>query len=68
MMKFYYPINLHYSQTSYGTHLHFDVFYYPINLHYSQTIKYLNKASDKFYYPINLHYSQTNNGSGAKCL
>ena len=34
---FYYPINLHYSQT----HIKYSVkdfrFYYPINLHYSQT-------------------------------
>ncbi len=56
---FYYPINLHYSQTETFQTSEKVLFYYPINLHYSQT-QFLN-ASDvsKFYYPINLHYSQT---------
>ena len=36
--KFYYPINLHYSQTMYNTMLETGKFYYPINLHYSQTL------------------------------
>ena len=61
MKKFYYPINLHYSQTSTQYRPLPTMFYYPINLHYSQTItEYLNGKSE-FYYPINLHYSQTSN-------
>ena len=36
-MRFYYPINLHYSQTRVGDVLALKPFYYPINLHYSQT-------------------------------
>ena len=35
--KFYYPINLHYSQTVNDILPDLAKFYYPINLHYSQT-------------------------------
>ena len=34
---FYYPINLHYSQTIAFGRAGGELFYYPINLHYSQT-------------------------------
>ncbi len=36
---FYYPINLHYSQTVVDEEIKVAKFYYPINLHYSQTMK-----------------------------
>ena len=35
---FYYPINLHYSQTRCAYNVGDFGFYYPINLHYSQTV------------------------------
>ena len=35
--RFYYPINLHYSQTTSLKRVLRRTFYYPINLHYSQT-------------------------------
>ena len=34
---FYYPIDLHYSQTGGSPGMHCRMFYYPIDLHYSQT-------------------------------
>ena len=37
--EFYYPINLHYSQTGENGILGMYLFYYPINLHYSQTMR-----------------------------
>ena len=58
--QFYYPINLHYSQTLYDTSADDMRFYYPINLHYSQTTVVGEFQHTTFYYPINLHYSQTN--------
>ncbi len=58
-VKFYYPINLHYSQTIYSVARSVKLFYYPINLHYSQTGITVDAEPPKFYYPINLHYSQT---------
>ena len=36
-IMFYYPINLHYSQTGFHRIPIYTQFYYPINLHYSQT-------------------------------
>ncbi len=56
---FYYPINLHYSQTGVAMEKKDRQFYYPINLHYSQTIILFVVCFLLFYYPINLHYSQT---------
>ena len=56
---FYYPINLHYSQTREPDIDMIKKFYYPINLHYSQTLGVITLYRRKFYYPINLHYSQT---------
>ncbi len=56
--QFYYPINLHYSQTALCGAGSRPRFYYPINLHYSQT-RARPPAAVGFYYPINLHYSQT---------
>ncbi len=38
LAEFYYPINLHYSQTGDATFYYNFPFYYPINLHYSQTL------------------------------
>ena len=57
--SFYYPINLHYSQTTTATATVIVEFYYPINLHYSQTGELWIAVIKQFYYPINLHYSQT---------
>ena len=56
---FYYPINLHYSQTGDAPYYGCSEFYYPINLHYSQTFAQSFVSRSSFYYPINLHYSQT---------
>ena len=42
---FYYPINLHYSQTPIPEHTAFRRFYYPINLHYSQTFEKKDNAT-----------------------
>ena len=41
---FYYPINLHYSQTMCGNLSNIYMFYYPINLHYSQTRRSVLRA------------------------
>ena len=67
-IKFYYLIDLHYSQTNEAlTYLGIS-FYYLIDLHYSQTIgvgwilKPCNVSptpANRFYYLIDLHYSQT---------
>ena len=57
--QFYYPIDLHYSQTKNRMQLIPAQFYYPIDLHYSQTYWRLAKYYQAFYYPIDLHYSQT---------
>ena len=35
--QFYYPIDLHYSQTYWRLAKYYQAFYYPIDLHYSQT-------------------------------
>ena len=56
---FYYPIDLHYSQTMVVYDCKEQGFYYPIDLHYSQTPVSASKQSMMFYYPIDLHYSQT---------
>ena len=57
--KFYYLIDLHYSQTHFDLYSRYFSFYYLIDLHYSQTnISYLRRWK-KFYYLIDLHYSQT---------
>ena len=37
--KFYYLIDLHYSQTKSGLNVKHGMFYYLIDLHYSQTIE-----------------------------
>ena len=58
-VEFYYPINLHYSQTTSLMGAAGYEFYYPINLHYSQTCGITAFLGRTFYYPINLHYSQT---------
>ncbi len=44
-VMFYYPINLHYSQTDIGIPPLLSGFYYPINLHYSQTATSIMGAS-----------------------
>ena len=53
---FYYPIDLHYSQTTSVTPFICGRFYYPIDLHYSQTCMDKLICWRRFYYPINLHY------------
>ena len=58
---FYYPIELHYSQTDMAVRLLAEGFYYPIELHYSQTALPSVRGVHPFYYPIELHYSQTAN-------
>ncbi len=57
--SFYYPIDLHYSQTPSNQNYQIQQFYYPIDLHYSQTLLDIVHETDEFYYPIDLHYSQT---------
>ena len=66
--QFYYPINLHYSQTPRDCKRKVQEFYYPINLHYSQTRARKRQAPRRFYYPINLHYSQTSNCCSYRCV
>ena len=56
---FYYPIDLHYSQTRVSVVSQAHSFYYPIDLHYSQTDGDTKAFEILFYYPIDLHYSQT---------
>ena len=65
---FYYPIKLHYSQTTDQLSVPAFVFYYPIKLHYSQTIDGSACSIARFYYPIKLHYSQTSNLKKATLL
>ena len=57
--KFYYLIDLHYSQTGFDSVFGKHTFYYLIDLHYSQTQTFCNAQKCKFYYLIDLHYSQT---------
>ena len=57
--RFYYLIDLHYSQTSLFKPLCHYLFYYLIDLHYSQTKWACGCWLTKFYYLIDLHYSQT---------
>ena len=57
--KFYYLIDLHYSQTNGHKYLISLKFYYLIDLHYSQTCLFRNRIFVWFYYLIDLHYSQT---------
>ena len=56
---FYYPIDLHYSQTDLPYHQTPVKFHYPIDLHYSQTPAVGCRPERAFHYPIDLHYSQT---------
>ena len=64
--RFYYLMNLHYSQTDGNTPYHATPFYYLMNLHYSQTHWELTKTPAWFYYLMNLHYSQTRNAAIVK--
>ena len=57
--KFYYLIDLHYSQTMNRPKTDLPWFYYLIDLHYSQTFKEFIVRIKWFYYLIDLHYSQT---------
>ena len=57
--RFYYLIDLHYSQTRLPALSLKHMFYYLIDLHYSQTDFLTLKRSIWFYYLIDLHYSQT---------
>ena len=57
--KFYYLIDLHYSQTNDRSLTQAALFYYLIDLHYSQTTDPPYVLNTKFYYLIDLHYSQT---------
>ena len=57
--KFYYLIDLHYSQTSFFAIASILLFYYLIDLHYSQTTGQHCGKIFQFYYLIDLHYSQT---------
>ena len=61
-MRFYYLIDLHYSQTRRNRNLQFAPFYYLIDLHYSQTHYTYTSTPLSFYYLIDLHYSQTLSG------
>ena len=58
-VKFYYLIDLHYSQTPSSTKSAKQAFYYLIDLHYSQTFTLTRLTMKGFYYLIDLHYSQT---------
>ena len=60
--KFYYLIDLHYSQTRLAHAVHMTWFYYLIDLHYSQTTQQAVLTMTQFYYLIDLHYSQTRYG------
>ncbi len=57
--KFYYLIDLHYSQTNLCSVVLTFRFYYLIDLHYSQTLLSTSLRVFSFYYLIDLHYSQT---------
>ena len=57
--KFYYLIDLHYSQTLISCSILLFLFYYLIDLHYSQTVPFNSPLIFSFYYLIDLHYSQT---------
>ena len=57
--KFYYLIDLHYSQTCTLLQRLYLLFYYLIDLHYSQTLSRSVAQLSWFYYLIDLHYSQT---------
>ena len=59
--KFYYLIDLHYSQTCRTAQILAEEFYYLIDLHYSQTLLLFIVIASPFYYLIDLHYSQTIN-------
>ena len=59
LLRFYYLMKLHYSQTTKAsTKLHIT-FYYLMKLHYSQTHLLNPFTRLKFYYLMKLHYSQT---------
>ncbi len=58
-LKFYYLIDLHYSQTKCCQEMRHNWFYYLIDLHYSQTRSGKSSLMLSFYYLIDLHYSQT---------
>ena len=57
--KFFYHMNLHYSQTSIWHCCEYAEFFYHMNLHYSQTDGHKLQWSKAFFYHMNLHYSQT---------
>ena len=57
--RFYYLIDLHYSQTICLKDFLTLRFYYLIDLHYSQTHELRKATTRLFYYLIDLHYSQT---------
>ena len=57
--KFYYLMDLHYSQTINPVVLWAVLFYYLMDLHYSQTNCYTVVKHTAFYYLMDLHYSQT---------
>ena len=59
IMRFYYLMKLHYSQTKPTGCIYGLKFYYLMKLHYSQTTFELMKAPTAFYYLMKLHYSQT---------
>ena len=57
--RFYYLMDLHYSQTLSSKMILRSLFYYLIDLHYSQTRYNKEWQGRPFYYLIDLHYSQT---------
>ena len=59
LQKFYYLMDLHYSQTTSRRAFTCSSFYYLMDLHYSQTQKQARCVPAVFYYLMDLHYSQT---------
>ena len=59
LFKFYYLMDLHYSQTENQSMIRSEVFYYLMDLHYSQTKLHAALPYPSFYYLMDLHYSQT---------
>ena len=57
--EFYYPIDLHYSQTEAGCCFNNRNVLLPYRFTLLSNQKYNRLPLDGFYYPIDLHYSQT---------